>query len=458
MNITKENIDDLNAVIKIKVEKEDYEETVKKTLSDYRKNANMPGFRKGKVPFGMIKKMYGKPVLVDEINKLVSQNLSQYIVEQQLKVLGEPLPSEKEQPSIDWDNQDEFEFAFDIGLSPEFEINLDKLEKINYYELEPDQEFLENQINQYKSQYGQFIPAEQVSEKSMITGDMTELDENNEPKPEGIVKEEAKLSVEIIKDEDIKKQFIGAGMSDILTFNVKTAYPNDTEVFSMLNIKKEEAEALSSDFQLVIKEISDFQEASLDQELFDKVYGEDEVTTEEEFRERVREDIKKQLLNDSDYKFHQDAKEALINNLDIEIPAGFLKRWIKATNQDNKDLTEAQIENDFPQFEKDVKWQLIKSKISNDNNLEVTDDELKEYTKELARMQFMQYGITSFEDEHLENYANEVLQKEDEKNKLKDRKKEEKVIDFIKNNAPISTKKIDTKEFNNLLENEKNKT
>jgi len=449
MNITQTNIDDLNAVIKLQIVKEDYESRVKDVLNDYRKKAKIDGFRPGKVPMGMIKKMYGTAVLADEINKILGQELNKYIVDNKLNILGEPLPNETEQKEIDWEKDQDYEFVFDIAMSPEYTLNLSKRDKLIYYQIQVDETMIQNGVEMHARRFGTNVPAEKVDEKELLKGNFAQLDQDGNVLEEGIKSEDVAISLEYIKDEASKEKFIGATKDQVIVFNPSVAFTNKQDLASMLNIEKEEAEKLEGDFQYTITEINTFVPAEVNQELFDKVFGEGTITSEEEFKNKIKEDIQKQLANDSNYKFLIDAKEKLVKKAKIELPVAFLKRWIVATN---KEMTQEKVEAEFDNYSDDIKWQLIKGRLIEKNDLKVSEDEIREMAKVSAQMQFAQYGMMNVPEEYLENYANQMLQNQEEKSKIADRKSEEKVVEYIKATIKIEEKEISTEDFNKMFQ------
>ncbi len=450
MDITLNKNDDLNATITAKITPEDYEEKVEKVLKDYRKKANVPGFRPGKVPMGYIKKMYGKPVLVDEINKLISESLVNYLKEEELNILGEPLPAkESDQQTIDWDNQKEFEFKFDVATAPEFEVKLSKREKLPYYEIKPDEKLIEDTIKNYTYQNGENKPVQEVTEGTeILKGDIVQLDKDNNIKEDGILKEDGMMSLQVMKDDDIKEHFKGKKVNDTVDFDLKKAFPNDTEIASLLEIPKENAAEIEGNFRITIKSIDLFIPAEVNQELFDKIYGENVVTSEEQFKEKIIEEIKQNFKFQSEYKFLLDAKEKMIKKLNLDLPDEFLKRWLDATN---KELTPEKIEEEYDKFREDMQWQLIVDKIFKENDLKVEDEEILDYAKESTRQQFMQYGLSYVPDEQLENYAKEIAAKPEERRKIVDKLVENKAVDFIKESIKIEPKEISQEEFNDFF-------
>jgi trigger factor len=457
MNINQENKDELNAVLKVHVEPEDYEPKVNEVIKDYKKKAKMDGFRPGKVPEGLIRKMYGRAIKIDEINKAVSQKLTEYIKNEDLNILGEPLPSKDEQKEINWDQDKEFEFAFDIGLAPEFEVKISKHDKVPFYKIEPNEDLVNHQVESYQRRMGEFVDVEQVSEKEeMLKADLKELDDEGNIKEGGLVKEDISLSLSVIKDEEIKNKFQDTKPGDELDIDLKKAYPSEAELSSMLNIEKEELGNINNNFRIKINEVKKFEKAEINQELFDKIYGEGEVTSEEEFNEKVKEELREQLKPESERKLAEDVKNHFVRKVDPKIPSDFLKRWLKESQQ-NQELTEEQIEKEFPLFEKDVKWDLIKNKILKDNEIKVEQSEVEELAKQLTKQQFQQYGIMNFPEEQLEQYAKQLLQKEEERNKLYERKREEKIVEHIKENIKLEEKEVSFEEFQKQVEEDQNK-
>ncbi len=451
MNIIRENIDELNAVIKLTIEKEDYESRVADILKDYQKKAQMPGFRQGKVPAGLIKKMYGTAVLVDEINKLVSENLSKHLVEEKLDILGEPLPSETQEP-IDFDKDEKFEFSFDIALAPTIELSLTKRDKIPFYTITVTDELLDGQIKNLTSRFGENKTIDKTTEKSLIKGNIVQVTKEGEIVEGGIFAEDSVLSSNIIKDEKIKKELVGKAVGDEIIFDIKKAYPNDTEISYILNISKEEAENVKGNFKLTINEITEFIDPELNQELFDKMFGPGVITSEDEMKEKVRKDIEEGFLMESDYRFSLDASEKLKNKIKVDFPEAFLKRWLKlAANKENP-LSDEDVENEMPVFIEDLKWQLIKNHIIKTNELKVENEDVIAYAKQSAKVQFMQYGLNSIPDEYIDNYANQMLQDEKQANQLAEGAINEKVMEFIKEAVKIDEKEISREDFNKLFE------
>ncbi|MGV8091656.1 MAG: trigger factor [Mangrovibacterium sp.] len=450
MNITKENIDALNATITVKIEKNDYETTVNEVLKDYRKKANMPGFRPGKVPAGLVKKMYGKAVTADEVNKMLSHNLSQYFIDEKLNILGDPLPNEEKQPTINWDKDEDFEFVFDIAMAPDIEVKLDKQDKFTYYTITVDEDTVNKQVEAYTGRFGENVNVEEVSEKDLIRGNFVQLDSEGNELQDGIKAEKVIVSVDLIKEEAIKNEIIGKKTGDSLIFDPIKAYDNRHEVGHLLNLSHEDAEKIEGDFRFTILEVLRFVPAEINEELFKKAFGENtEVKTEDDFRNKIKKDLESNFVFSSNYKFAIDTKETLIEKVEMELPEEFLKRWIKVTN---KNLTDEQIENDFSGFMKDLRWQLIRDRLIKDNDIKVSEEDIKAEGKRIAAMQFSQYGMFNVPDEHLENYAAQIIKNEEEKKRLYMKAEEDKILDIIKSKVTLEEKEIGHEEFNKLLE------
>jgi len=454
MEIIKDQIDELNANIKIQLTTEDYNPKVEASLKDIKKKANMKGFRPGMVPMGLVKKMYGQSVILDEVNKLVSESLTKYITDEKLNIIGEPIPSEKQQTPIDFDTQKEFEFIFDIGLRPEFEFSLNKKLKIPFYNIQPDEELINRYIESHTSKYGTMNTIDEVIDGAFMKGDLVQVDTEGNNLEEGITKEMAAISTDHIKDEEIKKTFLGAKLNDEIKFDIKKVFSGDAELAGIIGIDKSEVEGLSPDFKYILKEITKFDKAEVNQELFDKVYGEGEVKSEEEFKEKIIAEIKLNSVRDSDYKFLMDAREKLISKVEVPLPEDFLKRWL-LMKEDNKEIKEEDFEKDFPKFMQDIKWQLISAKVVEENKIEVSYEEVKDLAIQYTEMQFIQYGLPagSFPQEQLEQYATEqFLKKEDEVRRLYDKKYEDKVVAFIKETVKLDEKEISIEDFNKMFE------
>ena len=449
MKITKENIDDLNAVIKVLIEKSDYEKNVADKLKDYRKKASLPGFRPGYVPASLIQKRFGKSILAEEVNQLLSQNLSGYFREQNLSILGEPLPNETIQKPIDWDKDQDFEFVFDIAITPNVEVPLDKNQLFPYYKITVTDEMVNTQIDNILAQLGNNVPGEIVKEKSLVRGDFCQLDNEGNEMQEGISPKGVLIATDLIKADDVKSSFMGKREGDVLEFDPVVAFDNRHEVGHMLNISHEEADTLNSRFRFTIREINEYVPAEINEELFKKVYGENtDVTSLEQFRNRISEEIATSFSYSSDQKFAIDARNKLLSDVNFNLPETFLKRWL---TEANKGMTQEEIEKDFAPFLTDLHWQLIKNSISKANSLSVEEEEVNEFARQLARAQYNQHGIYEVADEHLDRLSKIILEKEEERDRIYRRILENKVVQVIKDQAGIEIREISHEEFSELM-------
>lgn len=448
MDIVRNDNDALNAKITVSVTPEDYEAAVAKTLKEQQKRADVKGFRKGKVPLGMIKKMYGTAILVDEVNKLVTNSLYKYIIDNNIEILGEPIPNETEQAEIDWKKDKEFAFTYDLGLSPEIKINATKKNKVTRYPIKITDEMIANGVQMHARRFGENKAVQKVADKDLLRGDFVELAKVN-PKKNGIQKENVAIALEYMKDEESKTQFVGKKKGDVIDFDLKKAYPNLSDLSSLLDVKKEEIEAAGSKFRFTIQEISRFAPHELNQELFDKVYGKDTVQSEKDFKAKIQEEIASQIGGDTDYKLGLDVKKMLQEKTTFDLPEAFLKRWLVLAN---KDFTKESVEENFANYSEEIKWQLIRAKIAKENELKALPEDVKELAKNYALAQFRQYGIMDVPEEHLEQYTAQLMQNKQEVQKLYERVEEEKVIDFIKSKVTIEDKEVTVEEFNKMFE------
>ena len=449
MNVTKENIDDLNAVLKVKIEKADYEDKVETVLKDYRKKATIKGFRPGMVPIGLIKKMYGRAVQIDEINKVVTDNIQKYLTDEKLEILGDPLPKPDEQETIDFDTQEEFTFSFELGLTPQVDLKLSKKNKVNEFDIVIDEKMRKDYLENYTRRYGELRKADLTEEKDVIKGKIEAIDNEGNLVPEGPSVDDTSLGIDIIKDNKIKEDFIGKSVGDSIDFDIKKAYPNDTEIAGILHKKKEEVENLEGNFRFTVNDISRFYPAEVGQELFNKIFGEGVVNSDEEFMKKIEEEIKANLKRESDFKLMMDVKALAMEKTDFQLPEEFLKKWLLRVNEKT---TEEQIEKEFDSFRKDLKWQLIRNKVARDNEVKITEEELQKEAENITRYQFQQYGLFYATDEQIANYAKETLKREEDAKRIADKILEEKVLVFLKDMVKLESKDVTVEEFNKLFE------
>ncbi|GAB6120530.1 trigger factor [Dysgonomonas termitidis] len=456
MNVSLTNVDSVNAILQISVAKADYQEKLDSALKTFRKKANVPGFRPGTVPVGMVKKMYGKSIMAEEINKIVGESLYNYIQENKLNVLGEPLPNEEKQQAIDFATEGDYDFYFDIALAPEIKLSLTKKDKVTYYKIDVNEELVDKQIESYKANYGKYDKIEDGAiATDLIRGTISEL-EDGKAKEGGINVEAGVVMPSYMKDADEQAKFVGAKAGDVITFNPGKAYEgNETEIASLLHIEKDAVEAIAPEFKFEITEITRYKEAELDKDLFDKVFGADTVKDAAEFKAKVKETIEDQFAPDSDYKFLLDAKELLEKKVgDLQFPDAFLKRWLLASGEER---TAESIEADYPKIVADLKFHLIKEQIAKDYDIKIENEDMKTIAMQAARAQFAQYGMMNLPDEMVENYANDMLKNKDNARNLLDRAMENKIIDALKTKLGIEEKSISLDDFRKFFEKEDDK-
>ena len=451
MNILFENPDKVNGLMTVTVEDADFKDNVEKTLKDYRKRANFPGFRPGMVPMGLIKKQFGPSVKMDTLNKYVGEQIYNYIRENKIQMLGEPLPSEKQEP-VDIEKDGPYTFMFDIAVAPEFKIELNGDTKIAYYEIQADDKLIDQQVDMFASQLGSYEKADSYDgeQRDMLKGDLRELDAEGNTKEGGITVEGAVMMPEYIKVDDQKKLFDNAKPGDIITFNPRTAYPdNDSEVANLLKINRDAVKDVEADFSYQVIEINRFKKADVNQALFDQVFGKDTVKSEEEFRGKIAEGLKPQLQANSDYKFMLDVRKYAEDKVgELTFPDALLKRIMLLNN---KDKGEEYVEKNYDESIKQLKWHLIKEQLVAANNIKVEDADVKAAAKEAARMQFAQYGMNNVPEEYLDNYADEMLKKRDSAANFVDSAVEKKLVDALKGVVSLDKKTVTLDEFNELM-------
>ncbi len=451
MKWTLNKTNEVNGTIVIELEKEDYQEKVEKSLNQYRQRANIPGFRQGKVPKSVIRKMYGKAVLVDEINKIVSDELGNFIRENKLKILGEPMADDSEDKQVDLEKEDEkMSFYFDVALTPEFELTLDKQTELTWYNVKLEDDLLEKQMEGYRQNYGTYASIEEeAKDTDLIKGTLTEMD-GEQVKEGGQVIENAILMPSYVKDESVKNRFIGAKVGDSIVFNPMTAYDNNkAEVASLLQTTKENVGDSTPDYRFEIREVTRYKEAEMNQELFDKVLGEGVATTEEEFREKVAAELTRQFRPSVDHLFIHQAKDLIVEKMkDVAFPDEFLKRWLLETSSQR---TPDQLEEDFPRILEDLKFHIAKQKIMEENELQVEYEDIEALATEVARAQFAQYGMTNLPVDVLQNYTKSLLEKEETLQNLVEQATDNKVIEWLKANVTVVEREIYSKEFNDLM-------
>ena len=452
MNISFENPDKVSGVLTLTIEKEDYQGDVEKTLKDYRKKANIPGFRVGQAPMGLIKRQFGASVKADTINKIISEKLNGYITDNKLNMLGEPMANEKQVPQ-DLETDGPFTFIFDIAVAPEFNIELNGDDTIDYYDIDVDDKLVSQQVEMFQSRAGHYDKVEEydAAQNDMLKGDLRELDADGNAKEDGIVVEAAVLMPEYIKVDDQRKLFDGAKLGSVITFNPKKAYPeNNAEIKSLLKIDDAKAEELTSDFTFLVTEISRYIKAEVNQELFDQIYGKDNVKDEADFRQKIQDGIKAQLVNDTDYKFLLDVRTYAENKVgELTFPDALLKR-IMLNN--NKDKGEDFVNEHYDASVKELKWSLIKNQLVKAAGFKIEDADIKSVAKEAARVQFAQYGMTNVPEEYLEKYANDMLKNEKYIDNLVERAIDVKLVDSLKKIVKLNKKTVSLEDFNKMMQ------
>lgn len=449
MSVSFQNIDKVSGLLTVKLGKADYAEKVEKGLKSLRQKVQMPGFRKGMVPMSLVKKMYEKSVLAEEVNKILSDTVYNYIKENIVNILGEPLPNEK-QPEVDFETAEEFEFIFDIALAPEFEVAVSADDKVDYYNIEVSDEMVNTQVQMYASRTGKQEKVEAYEEGDILKGLIAELDENGNTKEGGVQVESAILMPKFLKNDEQKAIFANAKVNDVLVFNPATAYAGaEAEMASLLKITKEQAAELKSNFSFQVEEISRFVPGELNQELFDQVLGEGVAKSEDEFRAKIKEGIQSQLVGDSDYKFMVDARQMLTEKVGkLEFPDALLKRVMLVNNQEKG---EEFVNENYDASIKELTWHLIKEKLVKANDIKVEQSDVVEEAKKTTKAQFAQYGMMSVPEEVIENYAKEMLKKKEAVENLLNRAVEDKLAAVLKSQVTLENKTVSVEEFNKLF-------
>jgi len=452
MKIVKENIDQLNAVLRLTVEKEDYEAQVEKKLASHRKTASFKGFRAGKVPMSLIKKMYGKGVMAELVNATISDNLYKYIREEKLNVIGEPLSNESLQKEIDFDTDTEFEFVFDLGLAPEISINFEESNAFPYYTIKADETLISEQIENIAYQYGEQKNTEIAVADDLVYCEIAEIDDAGNEVEGGLKVDRAPVSVKTIKDDQIQAQFLGANISQVLNFDVTKAFTNNADLAALFAVEQSslDEKVKSKKFNFTIKEILHFAKAEINQNLFDKAFGPDVVKTEEEFKAKIEEQIATQFKKDSNFRFQVDAKDQLIAETDINLPDEFLKRWIK--RKDEK-ITDEILAAEYDAFARSFRWELIRNSVVKAGELKVEDADMKLSAIEITRSQFAQYGMGNLPDQQYEQYSKAILEDEKQRQRIWEIAIESKVFEYIQSKVKLDEKEISVEDFKKLYEN-----
>lgn len=441
MNITKKEIDSLNAEITIKVGPADYESKIKEGIKKVQKQASMPGFRPGKVPEGMIKKQYGTQIMVDEINKLLNESIHKFIEENKIEILGNPMP--KQDAPVDFEKQTDFEFTYEIGLAPQFDVKLDNKTSFNYKTVKIDDELVEKYIKDVRRNYGKPINPEIAGDKDVVFVDINELDETGAIKAGGVYKSTS-VGLDRLKNETGKAKLIGAKKEDKIVLNVNDLYETGLDKSVSLGIDKDAAETFNSNLQLTVKNIARLDDAALDQELFDKIYGPGIVNSEEEFRNKVKHELGLMFQVDADKFLQAEIEKTLVDKLGIGLPDAFLKRWLLAVNE--KPISEEQLEKEYPMYAKSMQWKLIENKIIKDNSITVSAEEAMQEASGYIRSEYAKYGQQA-SDEEVSKIAASLLSKEKEAQKIYENMYTRKVLELIKSTCSLNTKEVSYDDF-----------
>jgi trigger factor len=450
MNISHESSGDLNAILTLVIEESDYKDKVEQELKNYRKNANMPGFRQGKVPMSMIKKMYEESLKANIVSQIVGDELDKYIKEKDLKLFGQPLPNKEKQEMLDFRNDKDFTLYYDIAFVPKINLELDKKRKIDFLNIEATDEDVDKYLNEIRSKNGKRTNPEDVNEGDVVFGTIQELDENNEIKENGIEKDTS-IHVDFIKLKTIKDKFLKLNIDDTVDFNPKRSFKNDTELASLLDISKEEAEEMKSDFRFTLKEVSRIEPAEMNEELFSQIYPGQEIKSEEELISKIKEDIEKTYEAESNKFFFNQVTQQLVNEADIELPDEFLKRWIMEKNMDEENqeskITQEQLDEQYPSYKDNLKWQIIEEKLAEDNELKVTHDDLKNQVKKWIGAQMPGAAEDDKTDDILNTVMESVMQNEEEVRKLSSQIMEDKFTNLFKEKFELNEKSTSYDDF-----------
>lgn len=448
MNVTLEKTDNVNAVIAISFEENDYQADVKKQLNELGRKRPLKGFRPGHVPAAMLKKIYGPSVMADVIDRRLSKELTNYILDNKLNVLGEPMLSKD--TNVDLNTQKEFTFKFDLGLAPDINLTLDKNVKIPYYNIEVSQDMLDKQNEAYRKRFGTQVPGEASEEDSMLHGNLIELDENGAEKADGIKVEKAVIGPRFLKDEDEKKKFVGKKVGEEIVYNpFKSVDGNLSELSALLNVDRDKAE-VKSDFKFEVTEILVNKDAELNQEFFDNVLGRDQAKTEEEYMQKLKELIANQLKNDSNYRFTIDAQEVLRSKVgEMELPDEFLKRFLVARDEKHD---EKKVAEQYPETRKQLEWQLIKEQVAKQLNVDITEDDKLRLARFMAAQQFAQYGMSNLPDDVIDKYAKDLMERKEYKEEIANRAFEDKVYAALQGAVTLDEKSVSVDDFNKLFE------
>ncbi len=458
MNIVQENTGELTAILKVQLTPQDYQEKVEKALKDLQKKAQMPGFRPGKVPMGMVKKLYGKSVLAEEVNKVLIDSVYDYVKEKEIKILGNPLPDHEKAAQIDWDNQSDFEFYYEIGLSPEIDIVLSDDIEVEYHKIKVQDSIVDDTIKDIQRRYGSMMSPEVSEKEDVLNGEFAEIDGEGNVIEDGL-KHKSNLYIQYLKDDETKEKLTGIKAGDSVKLDLVKAIENEAEMASTLGVKKEELDQYGKNYEFTLERISRIQPAELNEELYKKVAPDKELKDEKEFREFISEQLSKQYQADADKHFKNEAVKTLVDKANVSIPEDFLKRWLIETNKDNKEITPEHVENEFKSFSDSFKWQLIENHLIKEHKIEVKHEEVSEHLKNFMRQQMAQYGQPDPDDETLNDFVKRIASNQEELKKVYDQLFEVKVMNLLKENLKLKEKEVNFDEFvNEMTEKYKNQS
>lgn len=450
MNIVQENTGELSAILKVQLKEEDYKERVEKALKDLQKKAQMPGFRPGKVPLGMVKKMYGISVLADEVNKVLMDAVYEYIKEKEINILGQPLPNHEQAENIDWNTQKDFEFEYEIGIAPEVNIKLEDGIEVDYNKIVVEDKILDDYLKDITRRYGKMISPEVSEKDDVLYGEFAEMDAEGNLKEEGL-KNTTNLFIQYVKDAEVQARLIGMKAGDTIDMNLLQAVESDVETASILGVKKEELGQYGENFRFSLQRISRIEPAELNEELFTKAAPDQAISTEEEFRTYLRTELSKQYQADADRDFKNVAIETIVKKANLSLPEAFLKRWIIEANRENKEVKPEEVEQEFAQYGDSFKWQLIENHLIKEYKLEVSTEEVINHLKDFMRGQMKQYGQPNPDDEILNDFAKRVMSNKDEARKVYDQLFDVKVLDLLKEKLTLKEKEVTFDEFVKMM-------
>ncbi|MDR0754513.1 MAG: trigger factor [Prevotellaceae bacterium] len=445
MNIIKQDIDETCALLKVQIVKTDYEEAAKKSLNAYRRKVEIKGFRQGMAPLSLVQKIYGRAILADEIEKLIIKSLENYLEDENLQIMGEPIPCEAEQKPLDLDSQSDFEFVYEIGYTPKYELKIDKTIKVPFYNIRVNDSDIREQMDIMRQNYSTLEEAEIIDENSLMTIDINQDCEN------AIKAEDILFSLRWLKTQEQKKPFSGLKVGDTIAININELYSKDEDKAEFLGIKKEKLNTVNPEFNFTVKTIRNYKKADVNQEFFDAVYGQDTVKNEEEFLQKLADDLKKTYEEESNYKFTVDLRKELIEKAGIKFPESFLKKWLLLLNDDKK-ITAEDIDKEFDIFMADLNWQTIRDNIAKENDIKVEDADIKNIAMAKARLRLIKYGFNHLPENQIEGLAQRLMNNKEQHNDIVEKALDNKVFEYLKTAVQLDEKTINIEDFDKLLE------